>query len=203
MATWVRRSFDSAGITQAPAGPALPAVQRRHASGTVMLLIDVSGSMQGERLAQAVVGARQFVDEAVEAGYAVGIVLWHTSVAAIRLPDTDPKETRALLAQASFPSGGTNLYPALERTNEVLQEYTGDRVVAIFGDGDLGSPARVHPLVARMKADDIRFVTRGLGAVAATEFGKISDEAPEHVRVDNEAHLAESIASMARSLKAN
>lgn len=62
------------GITQVPPGPGIGAVQRRHSSGTVMLLIDVSNSMQGRPnppyfpgsgLEQAVLGARRFVDEAV------------------------------------------------------------------------------------------------------------------------------------------
>ena len=91
----------------------------------------------------------------------------------------------------------------IERFGDRWRIDTGDRVVAIFGDGDLGTPARVHPLVEQMKADSIRFVTRGLGAVAAKEFGKISDEEPGQVHVENEERLAESIASMAKALKAN
>jgi Mg-chelatase subunit ChlD len=201
MTEWIRRAFDRVGITQVPPGPGI---------GAVMLLIDVSNSMQGwpnspyfpgSRLEQAVLGARRFVDEAVGALYNVGIILWHTGVAELRLPSGDAAEAYQLLASSTFPAGGTDLYPALTCCYDILRDLTGDRVVAIFGDGDLGTPYRVLPLVAEMKADHIRFVTRGLGDVAARAFGEISDEEPGRARVDDEAKLADSIAGMAVALK--
>jgi len=52
-----------------------------------------------------------------------------------------------------------------------------------------------------MKAENIRFVTRGLGPYAAREFGAISDDEPASASIDNVAELAEGIADMATSLK--
>ncbi len=52
-----------------------------------------------------------------------------------------------------------------------------------------------------MKAEDIRFVTRGLGGAAAREFAQISDEEQRSVAVDGVDDLAEGIATMATSLK--
>lgn len=215
MATWIKRSFEGVGITQVPPGPGLKQVQRRHATGTVMLLIDCSGSMQGitaygegqlyypgSRLEKAIHGARVFVDEAVEALYSVGMILWNSGVAELRLPSEGAYETRALLHQSSYPAGGTDLYPALVESYRILKDLDGDRVVAIFGDGDLGTPHRVHPLVEEMKRAGIRFVTRGLGNVAAEEFGRISDEEPEKAKVESEEELSSSIASMVGALRA-
>ena len=51
MATWIRRPFDAPGLTQIPPGPHVRAVQGRF-GGTVMLCIDVSGSMSGHRLSK-------------------------------------------------------------------------------------------------------------------------------------------------------
>jgi uncharacterized protein with von Willebrand factor type A (vWA) domain len=201
VADWTRQSFDSVGLTQIPTGLYLKTMQRRLGGGTVTLLIDVSGSMQGPPLAAAVVGARRFVDEAVEALYSVGIILWHTSVADERLPTEDGQPTYDLLTSGNFPSGGTDLYPALVRAHEILGPYAGDRVVAVFGDGDLGTPHRVMPKVEQMKRENIRFVTRGLGDVAAQAFGSISDEAPETARVDSVEDLADGIAGMATVLR--
>ena len=51
-----------------------------------------------------------------------------------------------------------------------------------------------------MKAENIRFVTRGLGPYAAREFGEISDD--DHRRRHRHvADLADGIADMATSLK--
>ena len=52
-----------------------------------------------------------------------------------------------------------------------------------------------------MKAENIRFVTRGLGPYAAREFGEITDEEPSSATIADVADLAEGIADMATSLK--
>jgi hypothetical protein len=202
VATWIHRSFTAPGLTQIPSGPFLRAIQDRF-GGTVMLCIDVSGSMTGNPLAEAVRGARQFVAEAVAVHYEIGVILWDHGVAAMALPAADGVVATEVLDKAHI-CGGTDLLPALIRCHEVLDDYSGDRVVALFGDGDLG-PARdaVHARVARMKAENIRFVTRGLGPQAAREFGDISSEDPQHAVIDGVADLAEGIASMAATLKSH
>jgi hypothetical protein len=79
---------------------------------------------------------------------------------------------------------------------------TSDRVVALFGDGDLGSQRdEVLARVARMKAENIRFVTRGLGSYAAHVFGEISDEDPSSATIADVSDLAVGIADMATTLR--
>jgi Mg-chelatase subunit ChlD len=202
MADWIRRSFSSAGVTQIPAGRHLRALQDRFGGGTVMLCIDVSGSMDGRPILEAVRGAKTFVDEAVEARYWVGVMLWNTDAAALQEPTQDGKAARRLLNRTRNASGGTSLLRPLEKCHKILDQFKGqDRVVAIFGDGDLGPKKRVLEKVAQMKAEDIRFVTRGLGNAAAQEFAEVSDEGDPSVKVNGVDDLAEGIATMATSLK--
>jgi hypothetical protein len=73
--------------------------------------------------------------------------------------------------------------------------------VAIFGDGGLGPRERVLAKVAQMKAEDIRFVTRGLGSTAAQEFAELSGQEQPSVTVNGVDDLAEGIATMAASLR--
>jgi Mg-chelatase subunit ChlD len=205
MADWIRRSFSSPGLTQIPPGRHLRALQNRFGGGTVMLCIDVSGSMDGRPIREAVRGAATFVDEAVAARYRVGVMLWNTGVVALAEPTEDGKAARRLLDRTRSANGGTSLLQPLERCHQILdqfREFDQDRVVAIFGDGDLGPRDRVLAKVIQMKAQDIRFVTRGLGGVAAREFAEISDEEQQSVAVDGVDDLAEGIATMATSLKA-
>ena len=204
MADWIRRSFSSAGLTQIPTGQHLRALQDRFGGGTVMLCIDVSGSMDGRPILEAVRGARTFVDEAVEARYRVGVLLWNSDVAALAEPTQDGKAARRLLDRTKNASGGTSLLRPLEKCHEILDRFRGqgqDRVVAIFGDGDLGPRERVLAKVAQMKAEDIRFVARGLGSVAAREFAAVSGEEQPSVAVSGVDDLATGIAEMATSLK--
>ena len=129
-------------------------------------------------------------------------MLWNTDVAALAEPTEDGKEARRLLERTTSASGGTSLLRPLERCHQILDQFKGqDRVVAIFGDGDLGPRERVLAKVAQMKAEDIRFVTRGLGSAAAQEFAEVSGEEQPSVTVNGVDDLAEGIATMAASLK--
>jgi Mg-chelatase subunit ChlD len=201
MVTWIRRAFSAPGLTQIPPGSALQALQGRY-GGTVMLCIDVSGSMDGTPILEAVRGAREFVAEAVEARYQVGVMLWNTEVVALAEPSSSGAAAQQMLAGAARAWGGNHLIGPLSRCHQILDQFTGDRVVALFGDGDLTPKAEVLAKVAQMKADNIRFVTRGLGPSAAREFGEISseDETAE-IEVASVAELAAGIAGMAAGLR--
>lgn len=198
--SWIRRVFESPGLTQVPPGDHLRTMQRRLGGGAVVLMIDVSGSMYGQPIAEAVRGAKLFVKEAVEARYEVGIILWHVEVVAACRPATDGAAALDILSQASA-GGGNDLIGPLIHCHDMLDEYDGDRVVALFGDGDLTPKAQVLDRVARMKDENIRFVTRGLGEAAAREFGEISDESAEAAKVDRVEDLADGIAGMASALR--
>lgn len=200
MASWIRRAFSAPGLTQIPPGPHLSSLQGRF-GGTVMLCIDVSGSMDGAPILEAVRGAQQFVAEAVAAHYRVGVLLWNDRVENVCEPTPDGRAALALLAPVNRAQGENDLFLALNHCHQILDRFTGDRVVALFGDGDLTPKAQVLVKVAQMKAENIRFVTRGLGPYAAREFGAISDDEPASASIDNVAELAEGIADMATSLK--
>jgi Mg-chelatase subunit ChlD len=204
MADWIRRPFSSPGLTQIPPGRHLRALQDRFGGGTVMLCIDVSGSMDGRPIIEAVRGARAFIDKAVQARYRVGVLLWNTDVAALAEPTEDGKAARRLLDRTNRASGGTSLLRPLEKCHQILDQFRDggqDLVVAIFGDGGLGPRERVLAKVAQMKAEDIRFVTRGLGGAAAKEFAMVSSEDLPSVTVSGVDDLAAGIAAMAASLK--
>jgi len=190
----------NAGLSQIPPGAHLGALQGRF-GGTVMLCIDVTGSMDGDPILQAVRGAVEFVSEAVAAHYKVGVMLWNTSVVALAEPTTDGGAAMGILAPVNHAAGGNDLIGPLERCHQVLGQFTGDRVVALFGDGDLTPRHRVLVKVAQMKSENIRFVTRGLGAMAAREFGEISSEEASTATVNGVEDLAAGIAGMAASLK--
>jgi uncharacterized protein (DUF58 family) len=202
MSGWIRKSFSSQGITQIPSGPHLGKVQAR-LGGTVVLMIDVSGSMDGEPILSAIDGALKFVDEAVGAGYQVGVILWNTGITSSCPPSKSAAAARAVLAPVKSASGGNALDGPLEACHQMLDDRKGDRVVALFGDGDLTPKLAVLAKVALMKSENIRFVTRGLGAHAAAEFAEIDSEDADSVAVESVAELSEGIASMALSLRSS
>jgi Mg-chelatase subunit ChlD len=198
-AGWTRKSFSANGVTEYPVGPHAQRLRARF-GGAVILALDVSGSMQGDRIGKAVQGCQRFIDEAVDAGYRVGLILWHHDVAADVPPEADPKAARRLLERAADSSGGTNVLACLDLAHrQLMATDAGDKVLAIFGDGDLGNRQAAEDRAAHLIRDDIRILTCGLGEGSAQELASISTEktAPRTATSEN---LAESIASMARGL---
>ena len=197
-AGWTRKSFSSDGVTEFPVGPNFQRLRSRF-GGAVVLALDVSGSMQGDRIIKAVNGCKRFIDEADEAGYQVGVILWHHGVEDAAAPDSSPKAAHALLSRAEA-SGGNDAVPFLTLAHRQLMALdVGDRVVAIFGDGDLGNRHAAESKAAELINDNIRILTCGLGEGSAQELASISTEKATP-RTATPENLADSIASMTQGL---
>lgn len=200
MANWVRKDFDSHGLTQHKPGPYLAKIQER-ACGWVVLCIDVSGSMSGERLTQACTGARRFLAEATAHNYRIALISWDTGIVESYGFEGVPGAIDKALTHGLRNGGGTNIVPALEHSHGVLSGLRGDRVVAVFGDGDLGDTFGAKQRAVAMQAEGIRILTLGLGEGAATALDEISTEDREAPRVVDEGNISSGIAGLARALK--
>jgi VWA domain-containing protein len=203
MNSWVRKRFEGIGLTQSPPGPHLAALQAKY-TGTVLLCIDVSGSMSGEPLSQAVVGGRKFVDEALSARYDCGLVLWSDAVNAYLPAGTDRAQLTHQLAVASI-CGGTNPLPALELAKRDLAPLPNDRVLCIFSDGGWGHSQETVDAAHELCAMGVRIIVRGFGHVAADSLHTLlcPDSAPGEIAatlIEDVQDISGAIASMARSL---
>ncbi len=155
VASWVRKDFGGAvGVTQYPPGPHLRAIQD-HCRGRALLCIDVSWSMEGERLAAAVAGAQDFLTEAAEAHYVCGLVLWNSRVVTHLPTNSEPSTVRNALRMARA-GGGTTLAPTLRAAIKELGPIGGDRVVCVFSDGAINDAAEAERLAAEARALGIR-----------------------------------------------
>jgi Mg-chelatase subunit ChlD len=198
--SWVRRQFDGIGLTQSPPGPHLAALQAKH-GGTVLLCIDVSGSMSGEPLKQAITGGTEFLKEAKAAHYKSGLILWSDNVDHYVPPDAPHKKVVGALAAASIV-GGTMLAPALKLALKDLAPQTGDRVLCIFSDGGLGDRAESVKLARKLCALGVRIIVRGLGHGAASGLAELAcpGETDDNQEIADVSTIGAGIASMARGL---
>ena len=200
-ASWVRRAFGGVGVTQYPPGPHLAAVQEHHA-GAALLCLDVSASMSGSPLEAARRGAMTFLAEAREAHYRVGLVLWNHGIVSATPVGAPVEETAATLRRA-IASGGTELADTLRHAIDVLAPLSGDRVVCVFGDGDVGDARTCARLVGEARGHGIRFVVRGLGEPATRALSSVltpEDQVADQI-VEDTSRITSGIASMARHLR--
>jgi Mg-chelatase subunit ChlD len=200
MSSWVRRQFGGIGLTQSPPGQHLAALQTKH-GGTVLLCIDVSGSMSGEPLSQAIKGGAKFLTEAEKAHYRCGLVLWSDIVDEYVPPGKPMKEVRAALENASI-RGGTELSPALRLGIEELGSHTGDRVLCVFSDGGIGDKLKAKAIARELCAMGVRIIVRGLGHDVAGTLASIAcpGDNDDHRVVDDVSQISSGIASMATGL---
>ncbi|MEV0701493.1 vWA domain-containing protein [Saccharopolyspora sp. NPDC050389] len=202
MSSWIRRDFGGIGLTQSPPGAYLPKLQERY-GGHVLLCIDVSSSMQGERLAQAIAGGERFLAEAESAHYESGLVLWSDAVRQYVPPEARLDDVVSALRKAEV-RGGTLLSSALQLGIEVLPKYSGDRVLCIFSDGALADHAKARELARKACSMGIRIVVRGLGPQAAAALADLACPGvqDDDQQIDDAAGIAAGIASMATGLSA-
>jgi Mg-chelatase subunit ChlD len=203
MSSWVRRQFDGIGLTQSPPGPHLAVLQAKH-GGTVLLCIDVSGSMSGEPLRQAVRGGATFLSEAEKAHYRSGLVLWSDRVNRYVPPKKPLKEVRAALESATI-QGGTRLSPTLRLALTELGPLTGDRVLCVFSDGGLGDQQEAEALARELCAMGVRIIVRGLGDYVASTLSALACPGTEDTNqvIEDVSHIHTGIASMATGLTTN
>jgi len=203
MSSWVRSNFDAIGLTQSPPGKYLEVLQRQY-GGTVLLCIDVSGSMSGEPLRQAIKGGEQFLREAVDAHYKCGLVLWNHQVERYVAPDTRHSKVLGVLRNAES-TGGNDLVPTLLVAKKLFQPPRDDRVLCIFGDGDIGSQPTVVPLARELCAMGVRIVVRGLGPGATADLERLlcpGAAEPDSQVIEDVNSIGSGIASMAAGLTA-
>lgn len=129
----------------------------------VVLVIDVSGSMQGSKLAEAKSACVGFVEELERAGCAerVAIISFGSDARTILRMGSSPATQRDAV-QALEIEGSTNLAAGLRRAEEVLTAITGRRVVVVLTDGAPDDRSAALAVRDALVVEEVELIARGV-----------------------------------------
>lgn len=101
---------------------------------SVMLVVDCSGSMDGDKLRQARKGGLGFAEQAFRDGYGVGLIAFDSDARLLTSPVRDQKEISAAAERLSI-GGSTNMAAGIVLATEQIGKEGGTSVICIVTDG--------------------------------------------------------------------
>ena len=120
--------------------------------GLVYLLLDCSGSMEGNKLDQAKKGTLDFAKGALAKGYLTGLISFE-SITKLLCEPTDDLEIIRHNSMALIADGWTNMAKAIEIATDNLMDKAGFKVIFLITDGEPTAPEPNPHKAALLAAD--------------------------------------------------
>lgn len=194
----LRRRYAGHGITSHPPGRYFDQLSDLYA-GKLWMVVDVSSSMAGGRLTEAVTGARDLLGQAISESYLAGVISF-TESARLELDLTINLQHVDKALGRLRAGGGTDMSYGIRLAHEVLMKRRGERVMAIFSDGETDRNSAVAAAVAARR-DGIRIIATLGGAADPGLMREVTGE-DEELDVVPDWEVRERIAGMATLLRA-
>jgi Ca-activated chloride channel family protein len=161
-------SFGAGGWINSPVADILPVdldppQKKQLPQGALVLVIDRSGSMSGEKLRlckRAAIGAINTLSKLDEAG----VIMFDTVAEwVVPLAKADDKAEIDRKIRAVPEGGGTDMHPAMAKAIEALKKRKGIRHVILLTDGQTNNPGDCQQDAADMKKAGITCSTVAVG----------------------------------------
>ncbi|MDD5431325.1 MAG: VWA domain-containing protein [Candidatus Pacebacteria bacterium] len=150
--------------------PAVSSSDRR--PGLVYLLLDCSGSMEGDKLEQVKAGALDFAQTAIRKGYLVGLIQFDSG-ARLVCELTGQISLIASGVEKLFAAGNTDMAGALWIAFQKLMRQKGQRVVVVATDGYPSNTPHALQAAEQMKKDKIEILAISTQDAHQNFLGKI------------------------------
>ncbi len=171
---------------------------RRGGADTVWALLDISGSMTGEPLEEAMRGFIDFCRAGVQQGYRVGFIAFNDALHELS-PATDKIRDLEESIQNLYAGGGTIMAAPIRHAAEKMKEASGARVIFLVTDGFPADPEETVTLAQDCHRDGIDIIALGTGS-ADHEFLKRLASRTDLARHVPQTELHLSIAQTSRLL---
>lgn len=195
----LRRRYAGHGITNHPPGRYFDELSDLYA-GKLLMVMDVSGSMEGRRLNEAVAGARELLGKAVSESYIVGVISFSGRAHMELDLTTDLRAVDRALRRLKVDWTGTRMSTGIGLAHKTLLKRRGERVMAIFSDGEDESPRSVLAAAAAARSDEVRIIAT-LGGTADPAFMREVTGEGEDLEVVADREVREKIAGMVSLLR--
>jgi len=130
----------------------------------VVVLIDRSGSMTGERIKAATAGAVLLAEASRRADLPLSLFAFNNTCDALIEPEDSLEEKKGRIGGlVDAASGGTDMAQALKHVAKHLEEsYAAHRMLVVLGDGEDDS-AQIGPILKSLKASGVCVLALGVG----------------------------------------
>jgi len=165
-------------------------------TGKLLMVVDVSGSMEGERMSAAIGGSGELLSQALTDSYAVGLVAFSGSASLELDLTTELRAVERALSRLRIRWSGTDMSEGIKLAHRVLRTRRGERVMAIFSDGETDRPTAIAAALAA-RADGIRIIA-ALGGDADPSFMRqVTGDDDEPLQVVPDSQVQAEIAGLA------
>jgi len=123
-------------------------------------MLDVSISMDGKKLADAIDGAIGFAKDALDKAYAVGVIRFSDKSEVVCKASRDIASLASAVRGLQIDSG-TQITPALLLAREYLISSSLKRAVVLFTDGESQDQSEALRTAAGLKNDGIEIIAIG------------------------------------------
>ena len=172
--------------------------------GWVYLLVDCSASMEGDKFDQAKRGAAGFARDAIDKGYATGLIQFYWSANYLSEPTRDMSMLESNIGRLKVKKvglgealgslfhkwgGGTNMAEGIRLAHERLMTKTGAKAIVIITDGQPnaeGDPEKSLRAGESAKKDRIDIITIGTDQADQQFLKKLASRADLGMKVDKE-----------------
>jgi len=167
--------------------------------GIVYLVIDCSGSMNGNKLQDAINGGKGFADEAQTRGYTLGLIQFDSAAKHILEPQKEITVFYSSIEKLTT-GGSTNMAAGIEMAIKSLAETPkSEKVICIVTDGQPDDRNSTLRVAEEAKRHGIEIMTIGTDDADKEFLEKLATKKELCVKVAS-AQLKQGIASMAKML---
>lgn len=129
---------------------------------SIALVIDGSGSMEGERIENARRAVEACIENLTPETQELSVVLYENAAAVLSPLTSDVSELRAAAAGINA-SGGTNIPAGLREGIASLEDAAGTKAIILMTDGEDGNPGEMPAAIEAARAENIAVFTVSTG----------------------------------------